>query len=136
VRLGSLLKVAVVAATTVYASPAAAHHSAAMYDQQKTQVLTGTVQEFQWGSPHVWLQLNVQKGDKTEAWGIEALNPMQLGRMGWKRTTFKPGDKVTVTVYPHRDGRPIGQFVSATLADGSTLGGRPPATPPGSEKSE
>jgi hypothetical protein len=117
------LGVAWVAAACV--SAASAHHSAAMYDSDKSQVLVGTVQELQWTAPHVWLQLNVAKGKKSELWGIEALNPMQLGRMGWKRTSFRPGDQVTVTVHPHRDGRLIGQFVSARLPDGSTLGGRP-----------
>ena len=127
---GSLLRPAGATAAWVLAAPAPAHHSAAMYDQGRTQVLTGTVQELQWTAPHVWLELVVPKGRKTELWGIEALNPMQLARMGWKRSSFRPGDSVTVTVYPHRDGRPIGQFVSARLPDGTTLGGRPAATPP------
>ena len=38
-----------------------AHHSATMFDSTKVKELSGTVKEFQWKNPHVWIQLNVQK---------------------------------------------------------------------------
>jgi hypothetical protein len=50
-------------------------------------------------------------------------SPNNLVRDGWKRTTLKAGDKVTVTVRPLRDGTPGGQYVSIVLADGRVLGG-------------
>jgi hypothetical protein len=46
-------------------------------------------------------------------------------REGWERTTFKVGDKATVTVRPLQDGKPGGQYVSIMLADGKYLGGEP-----------
>ena len=44
-----------------------------------------------------------------------------LIRAGWKATTLKPGDKVTVKVFPLRDGDPGGLFQSVTLASGEVL---------------
>ena len=60
---------------------------------------------------------------KTATWSIEMNGPNNLVRAGWKRTTIKAGDKVTVTVNPLRDGRPGGWYLGITLADGRTLGG-------------
>jgi hypothetical protein len=45
-------------------------------------------------------------------------SPAFLLRNGWKSSTLKTGDKVSVTVRPMRDGTPGGLFVSVTLADG------------------
>lgn len=106
------------------ALPAFAHHSFSMFDSQKEVVLKGTVKEFQWSNPHTWIQLNVTDGSgKTIEWSIEGGSPNLVGRQGWKRNTFKPGDAVEITVHPMRDGQPGGSFVSAVLPDGRKLGG-------------
>ncbi|PYS53944.1 MAG: hypothetical protein DMG13_10520 [Acidobacteria bacterium] len=42
-------------------TPVLAHHSGAMFDQEKVKEVTGTVKEFQWKNPHVWIQINVKK---------------------------------------------------------------------------
>src|SRR3954453_20407342 len=41
------------------AAPAAAHHSFAMFDADKTIILKGTVKEFEWQNPLVWLEMMV-----------------------------------------------------------------------------
>ena len=41
------------------ASQAAAHHSFAMFDPEKLLTQTGTVKEFEWANPHVWLHVMV-----------------------------------------------------------------------------
>jgi hypothetical protein len=51
--------------------------------------------------------------------------PIQLIRHGWKASSVKPGDKITVVVNPLRDGRPAGQIVSAIGADGKPIGAVP-----------
>jgi hypothetical protein len=56
-------------------------------------------------------------------WAIEMNSPQNLMREGWKRTTLKAGDVITVAIHPLRDGAPGGQYVSVKLADGSVLGG-------------
>jgi hypothetical protein len=54
-------------------------------------------------------------------WQIEMNGPANLIREGWKRSTIKPGDKITVTVNPLRDGRPGGWYVGIKLPDGKAL---------------
>ena len=100
-----------------------AHHSAAMFDDTKVVELTGTVKELQWANPHIWLQVIVdEKGKKTE-WSLEGGSPNSLSRQGWRATTFKPGDVVSVRFNPMKDGSPGGNFVGAKFAsDGRTIG--------------
>lgn len=106
------------------ALPAMAHHSFSMFDDKKELVLKGVVKEFQWSNPHTWIQLNVTDASgKVVEWSIEGGSPNLVGRQGWKRNTFKPGDEVEITVHPLRDGQPGGSFMRAVLPDGSRLGG-------------
>jgi hypothetical protein len=107
-------------------SIASGHHSFAGFDMTKTVTLTGTVKQFQWMNPHSWIQVivNDDKGNPVE-WSIEMSSPTSLLRRGWKPKTLKPGDKVTVVAHPLQNGQSGGSFVSATLADGTQLGGSP-----------
>ncbi len=112
----------VLAAALAAAAPANAHHSFAMFDQAKTATLSATVKEFQWTNPHVWLQLVTADGQGgVQEWGIEASTPSMLGRNGWSRHSFAPGDKVTVVIHPMKSGEHGGSFISATFADGHSL---------------
>ena len=106
------------------APPMLAHHSASMFDDTKVLELNGTVKELQWGNPHIWLQVIVEdKGTKTE-WSLEGGSPNSLSRQGWRSTTFKPGDLVTVRLNPMKDGTPAGSFIGAKFAAGGKTIGR------------
>ena len=107
------------------AAPASAHHSGAGVDRSRTVTVSGIVKDFRWTNPHSWIDLEVadEKGT-TGVWSIEMNPPPYLIRAGWKSTSLKPGDKVSVTLYPIRTGEPGGIFVSVTLADGTVLSGR------------
>jgi hypothetical protein len=106
---------------------ALAHHSFALFDMSKQVTYSGVVKEWQWTNPHCWLFLTIE-GPNGEAqdWQIEALSPNVLGRQGWKKNSINPGDKVTVVIYPTRDGTHAGNLFSVTGEDGSTLGGPRP----------
>jgi Family of unknown function (DUF6152) len=103
-----------------------AHHSPVMFDRSARKTLVGTVVEFVWTNPHASFALDVpnEKGS-TDRWGVELGSPNSLARNGWRSSILKPGDKVTVVVNPLKSGEFGGIFVSITLADGRTLGGRP-----------
>ena len=106
------------------ASPAVAHHSFAMFDKSKQLTLLGTVKAFQFTNPHSWIELLVTTpAGGEEEWTIEALSPNVLVRSGWKRNSLEPGQKVTVSIYPMRDGSHGGNLISVILPDGVTLGG-------------
>lgn len=104
-------------------APLGAHHSAAMFDNTKTTEVTGTVKELQWTNPHIWIQVNVDKtAGAKEEWSFEGGSPNSLSRQGWRKTSFTPGQAVTVRFNPMRDGTHAGQFVGAKFADGKTIG--------------
>lgn len=105
----------------VLAGPASSHHSFAMFDSERTIELAGTVREFQWANPHTWVQLDVTQSGRNTEWSIEGRSPNVLARRGWNRLTLRPGDRVTLTVHPLKDGRPGGAIVSVRFADGRVL---------------
>jgi hypothetical protein len=110
-------------AGVVLSGPVAAHHSFAMFDQKKTLTLKGTVTEFQWTNPHAFIHIDVPNGSggKVE-WQVELNSPNNLKRQGWRSTSVKAGDEVTLIMNPLRDGKRGGLFVSVTLPDGTVLG--------------
>jgi len=99
-----LAAVLVVAAGVVALSgPLWAHHSLANYDREHAVTLTGTVVEFQLKNPHSQIVFEVKEADGTVVrWTAGSSSPMRLFRMGWKTTTLKPGDQITVTGGRHR----------------------------------
>ena len=104
------------------AQPALAHHSFEMFDSTKTINLTGTIKEFQWTNPHTWTWIDVpnDKGS-VDTWGIEGMSPNFLGRRGWTKHTLNPGDKVTISIFPLKDGLKGGTFLHCTLPDGKEM---------------
>ena len=127
---GAFVLAASVLAGAGAVSPASAHHSFAMFDRGKQVTLKGVVKKFEWTNPHVFLELFIQDSKNVpENWSIEAASPNMLFRQGWTVDSFRPGDQVTVTINPLRDGAHGGTFVSAVLPSGKTLGesgNRPP----------
>jgi hypothetical protein len=120
-----LLQVAVNALLICTATVALAHHSAAMFDQTRQITLSGTVRDFQWTSPHCYIQL-LGSADQAPAqeWSLEMAAPMYLYRLGWRPSTVKVGDKITVSLHPLRDGKRGGLLFKVTTADGRQLGGK------------
>ena len=105
-----------------------AHHSNAAFDGDKVIVLKGTVTQWKWTNPHVWILLSVDdgKGGKVD-WAIEGRTPGQLLRAGWSRSILKAGDVITVDFSPAKDGTKTGLLTRVRLADGTVLGQAPPA---------
>jgi hypothetical protein len=107
----------------VYAIPALAHHSFAMFDASKQTTVAGTVKEFQWSNPHAWITLMVANSDgQLDQWSIEMGGPGGLARQGWVPKTLTPGMNISVIMHPLRDGAHGGQFLAVTLPDGTQLG--------------
>jgi hypothetical protein len=49
------------------------------------------------------------------------MSPNYLNRRGWTRTTLKPGDKLTITIRPMKNGEKAGMFMVAKRPDGEVL---------------
>jgi hypothetical protein len=109
--------------TAAFAAPAFAHHSFAMFDAQKTVTMQGTVKEFEWTNPHSWLRImvNDEKTGKPALWALELSSPARLTTMGMRSDSVHPGDSVSVTFHPMKDGTRGGQFIQAVLANGQAV---------------
>lgn len=116
---------------TFVAGSAYAHHSMEGFDRDKTVTLVGTVKQFKWANPHSWIEMEVpnDKGG-VETWNVEMTAPFVLIRAGWRSSSLKPGDKVTVIGHPQKSGEPGALFVSVTTATGLTLTDKPLAAAP------
>lgn len=107
------------------AASVAAHHSPVMFDRTVTKTIVGNVVRFTWTNPHSAIQLDVpNESGGVDRWGVELGSPQSMARNGWRSNIIKAGDKVTVVVNPLKSGEFGGIFVSLTLPDGRTLGGR------------
>ena len=107
------------------AASMAAHHSPVMFDRTITKTIVGTVVKFTWTNPHSAILLDVaNESGGVDRWGVELGSPQSMARNGWRSNIIKAGDKVTVVVNPLKSGEFGGIFVSLTLPDGRTLGGR------------
>ena len=120
----ALIAGAALAGTT----PVAAHHSFAMYDNDKQIKVTGTVTAFQWTNPHVYIELANDPGSpKPDHFTIECASPGILVRAGWKFNMIKPGDKLTVVIAPLRSGEPGALLKGIKLSDGRVFDNGGPA---------
>jgi hypothetical protein len=120
-RIVSSVIVALLVATT-----ALAHHSNSAFDGDKVVVLTGTVIEWKWTNPHVWIILSVDEGNGKVEWAIEGRTPGQLVRAGWSKTTLKPGETITVDFSPAKDGSRTGLLTRVRRPDGTVVGQQAP----------
>jgi len=113
--------VLVAAVALAVVSPAWPHHSHSMFDHTKDVTVTGTVTEFVYRNPHVFLYIDVT-ADNGEVvnYSIEMSNIPNMIRRGIGQASFKSGDKVTAHVHPLRDGRPGGNYVTIVAANGKT----------------
>jgi hypothetical protein len=104
------------------AAPVLAHHGGAGYDT-RTQVLSGTIKQFQFTNPHSWIQVDVKDDSgKVVEWSLEWGSPNSLSREGIHPSTFPVGAKATFKVHPVKSGSPVGSFMGAKFEDGTIVG--------------
>jgi hypothetical protein len=89
------------------------------------------VKELQYQNPHVWIEILVPDGHGGETtWSIEGGAPGMMTRAGWKSSTLKAGDKVTLVMHPLKSGMPSGSLIRVTVPDGRVLGPGAGGVPP------
>jgi hypothetical protein len=106
-------------AALVPAPSAIAHHSYAIYDNDKTLSVEATVEAFSWANPHTVLELVSAPagGEAQTQWTIESSSPGILRRFGWSGDSLKPGDRVLVEFSPMRDGSHAGRLHTLRLVE-------------------
>jgi hypothetical protein len=95
------------------ASPAAAHHSFALFDVSKSVTLEGTVKQFEWTNPHSWIRLSViGANDQPEEWLVELPAAASLAREGWNKNYLRSGERISVRINPLKNGMKGGSLQS------------------------
>lgn len=118
-----LVTIVVVAVGLLIVSvPLMAHHGAAAFDVGKEITLKGTVTEWIWSNPHCLLRFDVKdENGQVVRWVAETQNPRNMSNRGWARTSFMPGDQITITVQPVKNGRRLGRILQVVLPSGQAL---------------
>jgi len=102
--MNKITKIIVVLSTLfTIAAPFHAHHSAAAYNTQQEVKVTGTVKQYLYKNPHVYLSVEVKKDDGSNVvMEVEAGAPSVLNPLGFTKDSIKVGDLVTVVGNPSR----------------------------------
>jgi hypothetical protein len=86
------------------ARSAPAHHSAAAFDTQRETKTTGTITEYRYRNPHVYITLQVKNPDgSTVAVEVEVGAASVLNGLGFNRDSVAVGDVVTIVGNPARN---------------------------------
>ena len=112
--------------TALFVIPASSHHSFAMYDQEKTVVLTGVVKQFVAQANHAELHFYLIAPDrkglaktadgKYVEWGVEMAGAAAVAQQGITAQTFGVGTVFSVKLNPLRDGTNFGSRTGAIFS--------------------
>ena len=114
---------ALAAGLLVFGGLAFAHHgSSVTYNMKKAITLKGTVVEFVYTNPHCQLYFDV-KDDKGNLvrWGGETMAPRLVVKAGLVKGVVKPGDQITISVFPAKAGTNFGLIQTLTLPSGQSI---------------
>lgn len=95
-----------------------AHHSPARYDLQTQRTVEGTITEYEWGNPHVYLFVRESGADRV--WTVEAYPSTAMKQYGWAKDTFAAGDRVVVVGNPGRNAALSTLFLRSVRKAGAT----------------
>jgi len=115
--------ITVVALLLSITGSAFAHHGfATWFDMTRTVILKGIVTSLEWTNPHAYIYLDVKdENGAIEKWSAEMTGIGMLARVGWRRDTVKPGDKITLIGKPAKDGKPMMLLDKVVFANGQEL---------------
>ena len=121
-RARLLVVLAFTLSVLVTGAPGFAHHAWRGYDMKHVTTMTGTVTGFDFGNPHVWMDVDVKndKGD-IEKWSAGGPSPSRMANAGWSKDTLHQGDQVTLVGNRISDGTFKLRLSHVVLADGRRL---------------
>lgn len=126
-RTGFAVKLAAAAAVAFLSIPSHAHHGAAAYDGSQTVTVSGEVSDFQFVNPHVLIYAEVANADgSVTEWAGELTSPNRLARainsnVRWHKDILKPGEQVSLTGNPARNGAPFLRLLKVVDGSGRVL---------------
>jgi hypothetical protein len=113
---------AMFAALLALTSVALAHHGTVNYDTSKQITVKGVVTGFEFVNPHVQIAWDAKDDSGTaQKWEGELTSPNRLSRVGWTKSSIKPGDTITISGYPTKSGAHEIWIQKVVLASGDEL---------------
>ncbi len=107
-NISSIAAAIAISGLLIVCAPVAAHHGGAAYDTDKTITVKGTVTDYIWANPHVFVKVDVKDDSGNVAhWIVEAQNPVSMMQISWTKNTFKSGDQVEIDAMPAKNGNPV-----------------------------
>jgi uncharacterized protein DUF6152 len=106
----------------VMTKPMFAHHGLEPYDKEHPVTLTGTVTQWDFVNPHVRVHFDVkEENGMVTSWVAESTPPQKIYRGGWNRNSLKPGDSITVTGLPLKNGKKLLSIKKLVAPNGQVL---------------
>jgi hypothetical protein len=99
-----------------------AHHGSAMYVKKAIVLKNATVTKFMWQNPHTLVLFDTtnEKGSIVH-WAGEAGSAGSIRLLGWNKYSLKPGDVITVYIWPSKFDAAAGRLEKIVRDDGRTL---------------
>jgi Family of unknown function (DUF6152) len=103
-------------------SSAFAHHGSAMYVKKAIVLKDATVTKFLWQNPHTLVLFDARddRGNVVH-WAGEAGSAGSIRLLGWNKYSLRPGDVVTVYIWPSKFETAAGRLEKIVRDDGRTL---------------
>jgi hypothetical protein len=118
-----LLALGILAAGLLLTSgPAMAHHAWGGYDMVNETTVKGTITNFDWANPHVWMSFDAKDTNgKVAHWDAGGPSPSRMEGTGWNKGTLKPGDQIVAIGHKIKDGTNKLRLDKVVLPDGRSL---------------
>jgi hypothetical protein len=99
-----------------------AHHASAAYADKPLEFKNVTITKFSWINPHSLIYFDAKDANGNVVnWTCETAAPQALRLIGWAKESVAPGDVVSITLYPAKNGNRAGRLNKMVLADGTVL---------------
>ncbi len=117
-----LATLAVLVSLLIGGAPAYAHHSDAAYQTTAIELKDVTIVKVVWANPHGIVAFDAKdETGKVAHWAVEMGSPSSMAGIGWTRNTISSGEVVTITIFPARNGTPLGRLAKIVYPNGKAL---------------
>jgi hypothetical protein len=104
------------------ASAAPHHAQAPFFHQDRTVEVKGTVQKWLFANPHPVLFVEADENGEKVIWQIQFAPASVLGKRGWSKMTFQPGEIVIASGHPSKEPGTHGMEIGVIKrADGTPV---------------
>ncbi|HVZ61183.1 MAG TPA: DUF6152 family protein [Terriglobales bacterium] len=123
----------ILAGVLLFCAPVFAHHGYGAYDMTASRTVKGTITSFTLANPHSRVMFDTKNAaGVVEHWTLEtgpAVRGMKAA--GWAFNSIKPGDDLTISFHPSKNGAPVGVLIKVVFPDGHALPGKTAPNEPG-----